>query len=62
MSTQHWHNDAEIKRRESIPSFQGTANQRPSVRWLVPSALRAAAAPELLRWTSSRLWGGYFYW
>jgi len=32
------------------PAFQVTANQRPAVRWLVPSALRAAAAPELLRW------------
>ena len=30
------------------PAFQGTANQRPSVRWLVPSALRALAASELL--------------
>jgi len=35
--------------KTSNPAFQGTANQRPSVRWLVPSELRAAAAPELLR-------------
>jgi len=34
-------------------AFQGTANQRPSVRWLVTSALRAAASPELLHWPSA---------
>lgn len=41
--------NAAVLWRAPNPAFQGTANQRPSVRWLVPSALRAAAAPELLR-------------
>jgi len=37
------------KTGESIPSFEGTAEK---LRFSVPSALRAPAAPHLKRWSS----------